>query len=89
MISRAVSPPYCSTSLSSYSSEIVHAERKIVLGKKSGLDSIDLKGQELGIAIMPDQRAPILAAIKKVAARKRGLVTDEEFHQIVGGQLTQ
>ncbi len=68
-----------------YSSEIVHAERKIVLGKKSGLDSIDLKCKELGIKITPEQRAPILSAVKKVAVRKRGLVTDEEFRGIVAG----
>src|SRR6266446_6563508 len=33
-----------------YSSTLVSAERHIVLGKKSGLDSIDLKAKELGIA---------------------------------------
>ncbi len=66
-----------------YSSEIVHAERRIVLGKKSGLDSVDLKCQELGIAITPEQRGPILAAVKKAAVSKRGLVTDEEFRGIV------
>jgi homocitrate synthase NifV len=66
-----------------YSAEIVHADRRIVLGKKSGLDSIDLKGKELGIAIAPEQRGPILAAVKKAAVAKRGLVTDEEFRGIV------
>jgi isopropylmalate/homocitrate/citramalate synthase len=66
-----------------YSSEIVNAERRIVLGKKSGLDSIDLKCQELGIAITPEQRGPVLAAVKKAAVRKRGLVTDKEFQHIL------
>ncbi|MFY9559047.1 MAG: hypothetical protein WAQ52_02325 [Terriglobales bacterium] len=66
-----------------YSSEIVKAERRIVLGKKSGLDSIDLKCQELGIAITPELRGPILAAVKKAAVSKRGLVTDEEFRRIL------
>lgn len=69
-----------------YSSEIVRAERRIVLGKKSGLDSIDLKGQELGIAINPEQRGTILAAVKKLAVSQRRLVTDEEFRAIVAGQ---
>ena len=68
-----------------YSSEIVQAERRIVLGKKSGLDSIDLKCQELGIVITPEQRGPILAAVKKAAVAKRGLVSDEEFRGIVAG----
>jgi len=66
-----------------YSSEIVKAERRIVLGKKSGLDSIDLKCRELDIAITPEQRAPLLAAVKKAAVHKRGLVTDAEFRQIL------
>ena len=70
-----------------YSSEIVNARRSIVLGKKSGLDSIDLKAKELGIAVSPEQRAPILAAVKKSAIAKRGLVSDEEFRQIVDETL--
>jgi len=66
-----------------YSSELVNAERSIVLGKKSGLDSIDLKAKDLGLKIAPEQRAPILAAVKKRAIAKRGLLTDAEFRQIV------
>ena len=37
-----------------YSAEIVNAERRIVLGKKSGLDSIRLKAKELGIDLAED-----------------------------------
>ena len=66
-----------------YSSELVSAQRQIVLGKKSGLDSIDLKAKELGVGFPQDQRAPILAAVKKRAIAKRGLLSDEEFRQIV------
>jgi isopropylmalate/homocitrate/citramalate synthase len=66
-----------------YSSELVSAQRHIVLGKKSGLDSIDLKAKELGLAFPQEQRAPILAAVKKRAIAKRGLLSDEEFRQIV------
>jgi homocitrate synthase NifV len=67
-----------------YSSELVCAARRIVLGKKSGLDSIDLKASELGLAVSPEHRAPILAAVKKRAIEKRGLVTDQEFREIAG-----
>jgi isopropylmalate/homocitrate/citramalate synthase len=69
-----------------YSSELVNAKRTIVLGKKSGLDSIDLKCKELGIAMAPEQRAPVLAAVKKFAIAKRGLLTDREFREIVAAQ---
>ncbi len=65
-----------------YSSELVRADRRIVLGKKSGLDSIGLKASELGLVISADQRAPILAAVKKRAIEKRGLLTDQEFREI-------
>src|SRR5262249_46529775 len=65
-----------------YSSELVHADRRIVLGKKSGLDSIDLKAREPGLTISPEQRAALLAAVKKLAIEKRCLVTDDEFRAI-------
>jgi isopropylmalate/homocitrate/citramalate synthase len=66
-----------------YSAELVNAHRSIVLGKKSGLDSIDLKCKELGLTIKSEQRAPILAEVKKRSIAKRGLLTDEEFQEIV------
>jgi len=66
-----------------YSSELVNAKRKIVLGKKSGLDSIDLKAEELGLTVTQEQRGPILAEVKKRAIAKRGLVDDTEFREIV------
>ena len=69
-----------------YSSEIVNAKRKIVLGKKSGLDSIDLKSQELGLQVASDRRASVLEAVKQLAISKRGLVSDEEFRAIVNGK---
>jgi isopropylmalate/homocitrate/citramalate synthase len=66
-----------------YSAELVNARRAIVLGKKSGLDSVDLKSQELGLKITAEQRAPILAEVKKRSIAKRGLLTNEEFKEIV------
>ncbi|MGO9126292.1 MAG: LeuA family protein [Terriglobales bacterium] len=68
-----------------YSAELVSARRSIVLGKKSGLDSVDLKCKELGLNIRPEQRGPILAEVKKRAIAKRGLLTDDEFRQLVRG----
>jgi isopropylmalate/homocitrate/citramalate synthase len=66
-----------------YSSDLVNARRSIVLGKKSGPDSIVLKSKELGLTITPEQRAPILAEVKKRSIAKRGLLTDEEFRSII------
>jgi isopropylmalate/homocitrate/citramalate synthase len=72
-----------------YSAEIVQAERRIVLGKKSGLDSIDLKCKELGVTITAEQRGPVLAAVKQAALKqaktgKPGLVSDDDFRRILG-----
>jgi isopropylmalate/homocitrate/citramalate synthase len=66
-----------------YSSEIVNAQRRIVLGKKSGLDSIDIKAKELGLTFAPGQRAAILAEVKKQAIAKARLLNDQEFLKIV------
>jgi isopropylmalate/homocitrate/citramalate synthase len=71
-----------------YSSELVNACRSIVLGKKSGPDSIDLKCKELGLTIAPEQRAPILAEVKKRAIAKRGLLSNDEFRTLVTTFLT-
>ena len=72
-------------SVEPYSSELVGAERGIVLGKKSGLDSIRIKAEELGLEVPEERRAEVLAAVKELGARKRGLVTDQEFAEIVRG----
>jgi isopropylmalate/homocitrate/citramalate synthase len=56
-----------------------------VLGKKSGLDSIRIKAEELGLEI-PEERWPeLLAQVKELGTRKRGLVTDAEFRGLAGG----
>jgi len=72
-------------SIEPYSSELVGAERKIVLGKKSGLDSIRIKAEELGLDVPEERRADLLARVKALGASKRGLVTDDEFRSMVDG----
>jgi isopropylmalate/homocitrate/citramalate synthase len=72
-------------SIEPYSSELVSAERAIVLGKKSGLDSIRIKAEELGLDVPEERRAEVLAAVKQLGASKRALVTDDEFRGIVAG----
>jgi isopropylmalate/homocitrate/citramalate synthase len=65
-----------------YSSELVAAERRIVLGKKSGLDSIRIKLDELGIERPEDDWPALLARVKELGASQHRLVTDEEFREI-------
>jgi len=62
-----------------YSAEIVSAERAIVLGKKSGLDSIKIKCEQFSLSLSEDRQRELLAAVKRAGTAKRGLVTDDEF----------
>jgi isopropylmalate/homocitrate/citramalate synthase len=66
-----------------YSSELVGAERAIVLGKKSGLDSIRIKADELGLELSEDELPGVLEAVKRAGTRKRGVLTDGEFRRLV------
>jgi isopropylmalate/homocitrate/citramalate synthase len=70
-------------SIEPYSSELVGAERGIVLGKKSGIDSVRIKAEELGLELSEEAQRAVLAAVKRRGAEKRGLVTDEEFRELV------
>ena len=68
-----------------YSSELVGTERGIVLGKKSGIDSIRIKAQELGLELDEGAQRDLLARVKELGAEKRDVVTDEEFRQLARG----
>jgi len=71
-----------------YSAEIVGAKREIVLGKKSGLDSIAIKAQQLGIEIPEAKRAAVLAAVKAKGIASRQLLSDSEFREIVDATVS-
>jgi isopropylmalate/homocitrate/citramalate synthase len=66
-----------------FSADLVGATRAIVLGKKSGLDSIAIKSKELGVSLTTEQQQSVLADVKRFGVEKRGLVTDTEFLAIV------
>ncbi len=68
-----------------YSSQITGARRGIVLGKKSGIASIEIKLDELGIEVPEERRAQLLAEVKIRGAAKQGIVTDDEFRQLAAG----
>ncbi|MGH3104182.1 MAG: homocitrate synthase/isopropylmalate synthase family protein [Gaiellaceae bacterium] len=71
-------------SIEPYAAALVGAERGIVLGKKSGLDSIRIKAEELGLDLAEDAQRRLLAAVKARGTEKRGLVSDEEFRALAG-----
>ncbi|MBI4446582.1 MAG: homoaconitate hydratase [Acidobacteria bacterium] len=66
-----------------FSAELVGATRSIVLGKKSGISSIEIKAEQLGLVIPEGQRLQVLAEVKRRATEKRGLLSDLEFKEIV------
>ena len=62
-----------------YSSALVGARRGLVLGKKSGLASIRIKSEELGLDVPERHHPALLEQVKARAIRNGGLVSDEEF----------
>jgi isopropylmalate/homocitrate/citramalate synthase len=66
-----------------YAAELVGATRGVVLGKKSGLDSIRLKAEELGLDLQESQRSVVLESVKRKAIAAGRLVSNEEFRTIV------
>jgi isopropylmalate/homocitrate/citramalate synthase len=66
-----------------YSSELVGTERAVVLGKKSGLDSIRIACERLGLDVAEEQWPELLAKVKALGAEKHGLVTDDELRALV------
>ena len=72
-------------SIEPYSADVVAAERAIVLGKKSGIDSIRIKAAELGLELTEEDERALLDAVKARGAQKRDLVTDEELADLARG----
>jgi isopropylmalate/homocitrate/citramalate synthase len=68
-----------------YSSDVVAAQRGIVLGKKSGIDSIRIKAEELGLELDDDTQRDLLARVKELGTKKRDIVTDDEFRELAAG----
>jgi isopropylmalate/homocitrate/citramalate synthase len=68
-----------------YSSDVVAAKRGIVLGKKSGIDSIRIKAEELGLELDDDAQRVLLAKVKELGTKKRDVVSDDEFRELARG----
>jgi isopropylmalate/homocitrate/citramalate synthase len=66
-----------------YSAGVVGAQRRIVLGKGSGADSIRIVAERIDVEVPEAAKAEVLAAVKKLGAERHGLVSDEEFREIV------
>lgn len=72
--------------ISAYRPGLVGAEIptwRVVLGKKSGRDSIGYKLKELGLSAPEDRFDEILKRVKNVGIERKRSLTDEEFKQIL------
>ncbi len=69
-------------SIEPYGADLVGAERELVLGKKSGIDSIRIKAEELGLDLDKDAQRALLARVKARGAELRRLLTDDEFREL-------
>ncbi len=65
-----------------YAADLVSAERKIVLGKKSGLVSVRLKAEALGLNLPEERYGAVLALVKQKGTSAGRLITDDEFREI-------
>ena len=62
----------------------VGQEPKYVLGKKSGLASVTMKLEDLGMPALSDpDKTAVMNKIKQLGLKKKGLVTDDEFVSLV------
>jgi methanogen homocitrate synthase len=69
--------------------EFLGRKSEIVLGKKSGLSSIDYKLRDLGMPAYPAEiQQKILEQVKQYSLRHKSVVSDEAFKDIVAGILT-
>lgn len=61
-----------------------HKETGIVIGKHSGLPTVEIYLEKLGLTLESrDQKQEVLSKIKEIAYEKSGLLTEEEFADIV------
>jgi len=64
--------------------EWVGQKPQYVLGKKSGLASVDMKLEDLGMPkLVDDQKTKVMNKIKELSLMKKGLISDSEFVAIV------
>jgi len=57
----------------------LNREPKLVLGKKSGMTSINMKLQELQLEMDEEAKKRLLADVKNAGLQKKRIITDEEF----------
>ena len=67
--------------------EEIGNKRHLIMGKKTGLNYVRKRVEELGLAATEEQLAKILCEVKKTG-EKKGRVSDDEFKHIVSTVLS-
>jgi isopropylmalate/homocitrate/citramalate synthase len=62
-----------------------HREPRVVMGKKSGLDSVAMWAENLGIELTEEETAEVLGQVKQRAHDLKRLLTEDEFREIARG----
>ncbi|MDQ1335234.1 MAG: Pyruvate carboxyltransferase, partial [Thermodesulfobacteriota bacterium] len=60
-----------------------HAAPQIMMGKKSGLDNIEIWCRKLGIELDEEKAMDVLAAVKLKSHDLKRVLTEKEFKKIV------
>jgi isopropylmalate/homocitrate/citramalate synthase len=66
---------------------IGHPPPEIVLGKKSGVDSVKLWAEKLSIRLSDEEARKIVVLVKDMAVKFKRLLTENEFREIVESVL--
>jgi isopropylmalate/homocitrate/citramalate synthase len=70
-------------SIEPYDAALVGAERELVLGKKSGLGSIRIACERLGLDVDEARYAELLAQVKARGTELRRVLTDDELRDLI------
>ena len=66
-----------------YLPELVGHSHRLILGKKSGKDSVELKLQEMGRKVRKDQLEVLVQRVKRHAETTKRPLSDEDFRKIL------
>ena len=64
---------------------LARAEWRVCVLERNDWFGGAIKTEELGLDLPDERRAEVLAKVKALGARKRGLVTDDEFRELARG----
>jgi len=70
-------------SVEPYSPELLGVEREVLLSKKSGKRSVEYKLEKMNVRATSEQIDELLKRVKDLGVKKKGLVNEDEFKQMV------